>query len=135
MDRRHETPLAVSQLFLMLLELGDVGTDGDHATVAGAKFVDLQPSAIRQLPLIGRAAVRTIRAGEAPLMRARNHFLLDPLARRSGNDVLIAEPVILLVLGVAHHQAVEGIPEDERFRYALDRGTQPKVSGFGSLRQ
>ena len=50
-DGRHQAALAVDQLALVALQLGDVGADRDEAAVLGAPLVDLQPAAVLELQL------------------------------------------------------------------------------------
>ena len=120
-DRRHQPPLAVDQLLLVLLQLRDVGADRDGAAVARLQLVDLQPAPVRQLPLEGGAA-RAVGVGEPAFRRERLHALLDRLARRARCDVAFPETVVLQELRVAHHQPVGGVPQHEGFRGVLDRG-------------
>ena len=92
-DGRHQPPLAVDQLLLVLLERGDVGADRDVAAVLGAPLADLQPAAVVELRLEGararrlarlrwRACVRTTACGR-PRPRPRRACRQRP-PRRAG---------------------------------------------------
>ena len=61
-DGRHQPALALDQLALVALQLGDVGADRDEAAVLGAPLVDLQPAAVLELQLeAARAVLRACR--------------------------------------------------------------------------
>ena len=90
-DRRHQPPLAVDQLFLVLLELRDVGADRDRAAVARLQLVDLQPAPVGQLPLVGRAAARAVGVGQPALRDERPSCRSSIVcARRARRDVALA---------------------------------------------
>ena len=77
-DRRLQPLLALDQLLLVPLELGDVGADRDEAAVLGAPLADLQPAAVVELRLEGA------RAGDRAAL-ARELHAHDRLAAGRGN--------------------------------------------------
>ena len=74
-DGRHLPPLAVDQLFLVLLEQRDVAADGDGAAVARGQLVHLQPAPVGEMPFEGDCAAHAAR--EPPLGQERLHPRLD----------------------------------------------------------
>ena len=88
----------------------------------------MQPAAILELGLIGAAVVVT-RAVDLDA-------LADERIGGGGNDGLIAgagadhgvgQAMELLVLAVAHHQAVLVVPQHEGFRDRLHRVAEPRI--------
>ena len=129
---RLERRRFLRQVRLALLELGDVGIDRDRAAVLGAALADHDPAAVA-------APLHLRLAGIAVLRQALGHPFLDPalgildgaLRGRAPDDGLegharrhralvpgVEQPA---VAGVAQHEAVLGVVEDEAFRDALDR--------------
>src|SRR5204862_3871485 len=52
-DRRYLPLLALDELLLVQLELGDVGPDGDVTAVLGAPFADMHPASVVELRFEG----------------------------------------------------------------------------------
>ena len=120
-DGGEQQALGIHQLLFMLLERGDVGSDRHESAVARAPLVDLQPSAVRQPRLVGArlAPCRERLAGRlAPQDRRR---------RARGADGGFGKIVEALVLGVAQHQPMAGIPQHEGLRDRFDRVAQTLV--------
>ena len=116
-DRRHQPALAVDQLLLVQLDLGDVGTDRDGAAVAGLQFVDLQPAAVGKLPLEGRAALSVRWRWPADVRDAKASIRSSSDSRGgAGHDVAVRQPVVLLVFGIAHDQPLGRNPRARRIR-------------------
>src|SRR5690606_11415009 len=126
-DGRHEAALAVHQLFLVLLDLRYVGPDRNRATVSRPQFVDLKPAPVRELPFPGCAAMGPVGVGEPPLRGEGKHLFLHPRSRRPRYDIAVRQAVVLLVLGIAHHQPPLRIPQDEGFIDVLDGRAQPEI--------
>ena len=132
MDRRHQPALAVDQLLLVQLDLGDVGADRDGASVPGPQFVHLQPAAIGKLPLEGHAALLPVGVGKPALRGEGKHAIFENGARGARHHVAIRQAVVLLVLGIAHDQALGRIPEHEGFVDVFDGRSQAKIRGLGA---
>jgi hypothetical protein len=110
-DGRHQPALAVDQPALVALQLGDVGADRNEAAVLGAALVNLQPARILQLQFertgagFRHALVDDLRANQR-LAAGRDHIGI----RSPGRRRLIRDAMQLLVLRIAHHQTVVGVP-------------------------
>ena len=116
-DRRHQPPLAVDQLLLVLLDLGDVGADRDGAAVARLQLVDLQPAPVGELPLEGGAAARAVGIGEPALRDEGHHAALRSSSRGvPGIDVAVRQAVVLLVLASCTSPAGRRRPTARRIR-------------------
>ena len=133
-DGGEEQLLGFEQLLLVLLEIGDVGADRHIAAVAGAPLVDLQPAAVGEARLVGARIARAERlaagfdvglAVDERRRAERGQFGVGRADLRRFRRQVV-QP---LVLGVAQHQAVRRVPQDERFRDRFDRLAQPLVGG------
>ncbi|OWK25267.1 hypothetical protein AJ87_12325 [Rhizobium yanglingense] len=134
-DGRDETPLGFAQALLVALQKRNVGADRNHAAVAGAAFVDLQPALVGKLDL-GRARMAgAIGIRHAALDDRPGGCGVDHAALGAWNEDAVWEPVGLLEVGVAHHQAVILVPENEGFRRAFDRVRKALVGLGVTLRE
>ena len=115
-DACPELLLALGEALLALLQHGDVGADADIATVAGPPLVDMQPTAVLDLRLIG-AAVVVIGAGDRHALgddrlgRCGDHLVI----RAAGTHRVVGQAVELLIFAVAHDEAVVAVPQHEGF--------------------
>ena len=135
-DGRHQSPLAVDQLGLVALQLRDVGADRDEAAVLGAALVDLQPAAVLELQLEApRAFLRATVGDDLGTDQRLPPGGDDVGIGRAGNQRRVRHAVELLVLRVAHHEAVVGVPEDEGLGDGLDRVAEADVGGLRTLDQ
>ncbi len=135
-DGRHQPALGIHQLFFVPLQRRDVGADRNIAAILGAPLVDLKPTAVAELCLVGaRPAARVF---------AERNLRADQGRRGIGDQLRIgdADPDFLRrqfmqgqELRIAGHEAVVGVPQDESLRYGFDRVTQPDIGRGVALGQ
>ena len=123
-ELRHARPellLALGEALLASLQNRHVRADAHIAAVTGAALVDMQPAAILQLRFVG-ASVLVLAVRADPLAQDRVRGRADDVViSRPGADGAIGQPVELLVLAVAHDEAVLRVPEHESLGDRIDR--------------
>src|SRR5690606_11294409 len=132
---RHQPPLALDQLLLVLLEQGDIRADGDGAAVAGLELRYLLPASVGELALIGDTVAGVGGSGDPAFVAHGFHARLDVPPVHAGHDLAAVEAGILDVLAVAHHQPFRSVPKDEGFGDVLDRGAQPLIGNLRLLHE
>src|SRR5690606_12989746 len=130
---RHQAALAFDELVLLLLDLTNIGADRNGAAIARLDLGHLQPAAIGKLALMRNRAGRVAHGRQATFGADRVHARLDVLAAHARLHLGRIKPRILLILGVAHDQAIGRIPEYEGFSDVLDRHAQALVSRLVTL--
>ena len=115
-DRRHQPALAVDQLLLVLLDLGDVGADRDDAAVLGAQLVDLQPAAVVELALVGAPRSRPLALASRRSDAKAGICCSSVVARRARHHVAVRQAGVLLVLASCTSPAAARRPTARRIR-------------------
>ncbi len=135
-DRGYAPLLALHELLLVLLELGDIGTDGDVAAILGAPFADMHPAPIVELRF---ERARTLRL---PVLigdgRADDDLFPggdDGRVGRARKNRAVRQAVEFLKIGIAQNQAIVGVPQHEGFGNRLDGIPQPQIGGRRPLHQ
>ena len=132
MNGRHQAAFAVDQTFLMQLELGNVGADGNKTAILRAAFIDLKPASVAELTFEGLATGAIVFIGHAALEGERARMGIDLVARHAGFQRPDGKASIFTELGIRHDEAIVGIPQDEGFRNILDGFADAHV-GFRRL--